>query len=198
MSNYGKTKLIAENLIKDFNNIQYKFILRPRSVYGVHDRLILPKLLKLVSGSKIVIPNHLTNKISLTHIDNFIDAVELCMNNPHKYGTYNITDCISYDLNEALPGLLKAATGMDLKTLRISRWIWERIIASNERLHFHKTLSRFGSDQLTKTAQLDISKAKLDLGYSPKKRIEDSFDEINQWIKSIGGWEYYRNNPNLN
>lgn len=197
LSNYGKTKLIAENTIREFNGISFKFILRPRSVYGKCDRLILPKLLNLIRGGKIVIPKHLTKKISLTHIENFIDAVELCINNPHKQGTYNITDDVPYDLNIALPGLLKAATGMNLKSVKIPRLIWEAMIGANELIHFSKSLSRFGSAQLTKTALLDITNAKVNLGYAPKMRINDSFIEINQWVNSIGGWEMYRDNPTL-
>lgn len=197
LSNYGKTKLIAENTIREFNGIPFKFILRPRSVYGKCDRLILPKLLNLIRGGKIVIPKHLTKKISLTHIENFIDAVELCINNPHKQGTYNITDDVPYDLNIALPGLLKAATGMNLKSVKIPRLIWEVMIGANELMHFSKSLSRFGSAQLTKTALLDITNAKVNLGYAPKMRINDSFLEINQWVNSIGGWEMYRDNPTL-
>jgi nucleoside-diphosphate-sugar epimerase len=192
LSNYGRSKLLAERLILDCENLNTKFILRPRSVYGVHDRLILPRLLNLVKGEKIIIPKHITKFISLTHIENFIYAVDLCIQNPLKQGTYNIADEFAYDLSIELPNLIGAATGMELSTMEIPKFIWESAVQLNEIFGFHSNLSRFGSDQLTKIALLDISEAQENLNYRPMKKIDDSFTDINNWINSIGGWKVYR------
>jgi len=192
LSNYGRSKLLAERLILDCKSLNTKFILRPRSVYGVHDRLILPRLLNLVKGEKIIIPKHITKFISLTHIENFIHAVDLCIQNPLKQGTYNIADEFAYDLSIELPNLIGAATGMELSTIKIPKFIWESVVQLNELFSFHRTLSRFGSDQLTKIAQLDITWAQENLDYHPIKKIDDSFTDINNWVNSIGGWKMYK------
>jgi hypothetical protein len=81
---------------------------------------------------------------------------------------------------------------MELSTMKIPKFIWESAVQLNEIFSFHSTLSRFGSDQLTKIALLDISEAQENLGYFPMKKIDDSFTDINNWVNSIGGWKVYR------
>jgi DNA-binding NtrC family response regulator len=79
--NTVRNALDKKQLVLENKSIPHKFILRPRAIYGINDRLILPRLLKLVKGNRILFPKHITDKISLTHISNFISAIDLCIQN---------------------------------------------------------------------------------------------------------------------
>ena len=59
-------------------------------------------------------------------------------------------------------------------------------------------LIEFGSNQLTKTSLLDISAIKNELGYLPKKTMNDSYCEIAKWVTEIGGWEKYLEQYKIN
>ncbi len=192
LSNYGKTKLLGEQLVLSKSKVYSKYILRPRAVYGINDRLLLPRLLKLVKGKKLILPAHTTSNISLTHISNLIQAVQLCINSKSGNSkTYNVSDAHPYALAEVLTPLLKAITQTDLKVIKIPTAVWEGLIKLNEWIGFNNNLTRFGSEQFTKRAILDIEAIKNEMNYCPEKNMLDSYDEISNWIKQLGGWEKY-------
>lgn len=199
LSDYGKTKLLSEELVLEKCKAASLHILRPRAVYGVNDRLILPRLLKLVKGNSIILPAHITKSISLTNIDNFIHAVQLCIGNKTQTKIYNVADERIYSLEETLKQLLSAATGKNLTTTKVPSSLWNGLISLNELVKFNRNLSRFGSDQITKTALMDISSVKAELNYSPKKYMDNSTAEISEWLNQNGGWKKYMNkNLNIN
>lgn len=198
LSNYGKTKFIAEQLVLENKSIPHKFILRPRAIYGINDRLILPRLLKLVKRNRILFPKHITDKISLTHISNFISAIDLCIQNSKQTKIYNVSDDCVYDLGDVARNLILAVTRKELDVMMIPPFLWESIITLNQFIPFNKDLSRFGSNQLTKTSLLDISAIKNELGYLPKKTMNDSYCEIAKWVTEIGGWEKYLEQYKIN
>lgn len=191
LSPYGQTKFLAEKKVLEDNRIPFKHILRPRAIYGINDRLILPRLLKLVKGKKLVLPSHITSQISLTHIDNLITAAELCILSPQKYAVFNVADDKIYYLEEVIKSLIKEVTSEDLNVKKISKPIWEFLININCIIPFNKDLSRFGSDQLTKPGMMDISAIKKEMHYQPKRIMETSCREIGDWIKKNGGWKAY-------
>jgi len=191
LSGYGQTKYLAEQKVLSNDFIPNKIILRPRAIYGINDRLILPRLLKLVRGNRLIIPKHITQNISLTHIDNLIAATELCIQKPINNKIYNVVDELVYSLDEVIIKLLGAVTEKKLKVINIPSRVWESLITINQFLNFNRDLSRFGSDQLTKHAILDITAIKNDLNYIAKKNIDNSYDEIANWVINSGGWEKY-------
>lgn len=196
LSPYGKSKLLAEKSLLSSRKGKSTIILRPRIVYGKGDRLILPRLLRLIRLNRIVIPAHLTQSISLTHIQNLVEGVKLAlMQDPNKIGTYNICDSENYNLQTVLPELVESAYGKPLKQFKIPASIWNFIVSLNSILHFSKNISVFGSKQITSTGILDSTHAKEDLGYVAQYTMRDSYPSISEWVKSNGGWKKYRDFP---
>ena len=191
LSGYGQTKFLAEQKVLANENIRSKYILRPKAIYGINDRLILPRLLKFVKGNYLLLPKHITTKISLTHIENFTAAVELCILKPQHNKIYNVADDEVYALGDIIVNLVSTVTEKKLNVLNIPSCIWSSIISLNQILIFNKDLSKFGSNQLTKYGIMDISAIKSEMGYVPKKKIFDSYREIAGWIISNGGWKKY-------
>ena len=83
LSAYGKTKFLAEQKLHAAPHLMQKVILRPRAIYGPGDTVLLPRLLRLVKNNFILLPKHTTTRISLTHINNLIFAVQQCLSLQH-------------------------------------------------------------------------------------------------------------------
>ena len=194
LSGYGKTKFLAEELVRDNTSIPSKYILRPRAIYGVYDKVLLPRLLKLVRGKQLLVPAHLAQHISLTHINNLVDIITGTMlhNKTEMTATYNIADGKIYNLVEVLPALLSSVTGKRLKMKKIPTWLWEGAVALNEKFGWPSSLNRFAADSLTKNAVLNLEAATKDLSYQPQNTFEDSCEEIARWVTTQGGWKNYK------
>jgi 2-alkyl-3-oxoalkanoate reductase len=191
LSNYGRSKFMAEQLVMEDTRIPSRSIVRPRAVYGIHDRVILPRLLKLVVGGAIVMPAHITQRISLTHVENLIHAIDLCLRRRGGIEAYNVCDREVYSLEHVLRDLLVAVVGRPLRVVKVPRVVWESAISMNEKVGFSGSLSRFGSEQLTLEATLDIQKIICEMDYRPSRSMHDSYAEIGRWIQSRGGWRQY-------
>ena len=197
LSDYGKTKLLAEQCIfrnKMENRIT---ILRPRAIYGRYDHSLLPKLTRLIKGNKLFLPAHLSKKISLTHIDNLIQAIELCiLRQTVQYDVFNVADKEVYDLHEILTKLLPLAAGRQLHTVTIPAWLFELVIIINSMLKSNTSLNRFAAGSLTDTAILSTTKITQQIDYNPKKNFFDSQTELKNWIQYEGGWKkLFKTNP---
>jgi nucleoside-diphosphate-sugar epimerase len=192
LSDYGKSKFLAEQPILNDSTGNKKTILRPRAIYGRHDLSLLPRLMKLVKGNKLFLPAHLSKKISLTHIDNFIQAIELCMENQtNTREIFNVADNEVYDLHQILTTLLPIVAGRKLQTIIIPAWIFDLFVAGNSRLRLIPSFNQFAADSLTRTAMMNTSKIKYQLHYNPMKNFFDSYLEIGNWIHKEDGWKHF-------
>lgn len=81
-----------------------RVILRPHIVYGPGDTTIAPRLKQSVSFGRFVALGDGTNKISLTHIDNLVQAIEKILTiTPTKgLSIYNISDAETPTMREVL------------------------------------------------------------------------------------------------
>jgi nucleoside-diphosphate-sugar epimerase len=192
LSPYGQSKWLAEELVRGNRGNFKKTIFRPRAIYGKYDQLLLPRLLKLVKGDKIILPAHLTKQISLTHISNLILAIELCL---HKQlaesAVFNVADPESYDLNEVLPTLLSAVMAKSMQNLKIPAWLFELFIKVNKRLKLNSALNPLAVSSLTQAGIINIYKITESLGYAPVKNFFNSYSEIADWIHKEQGWKFF-------
>jgi nucleoside-diphosphate-sugar epimerase len=192
LSPYGQTKWLAEEAIRNSHDGIKKSILRPRAIYGKYDQLLIPRLLKLVRGNRIIVPDHLTRQISLTHVSNLMLAINLCIRNQQEdYGVFNVSDSEIYDLNLVLPALLKVVLANRLQTVRIPAAIFDFFIALNKRLQFNTVLNPFAASSLTNRSVIDIDKITHQLGYRPVNNFYNSCTEIAEWIHKEQGWKNF-------
>jgi 2-alkyl-3-oxoalkanoate reductase len=182
ISDYGKTKFLAEKELLQCNKFEHFFILRPRAIYGVGDTVLLPRLLKLVKGNKLYLPASIAKKISLTHIDSLVNAVILSIEKATmKSTTYNIADAEPYCLKTCIVQLTEAALQRQLQVKLIPPFVWNMVVRLNKVIKFIPELTKFGSKQLTNDAVLDIAEAIKELNYKPT----NNFTEIS---KAVGVW----------
>ena len=185
LSNYGKTKYLAEKELDNATKFASKIILRPRAIYGVGDTVLLPRLLSLVKAGNIILPAHITEHISLTNIKNLIYATVLCLKLPSKSSlVLNIADDKMYSLKLALPALINAVQIYPKKNIFIPKVVWDILLVINTKMRFNPKLSIFGSKQLTQNARLDIDLAKNKIGYKPQFSFFEELSEIKKWYFS--------------
>lgn len=186
LSNYGKTKFLAEKQLQQATKFNCKIILRPRAIYGVGDTVLLPRLLSLVKGDNIILPAHITEQISLTNIKNLIYAVKLCLKIQSKlFLELNIADEKIYSLKLALPAIINAVQISPKKNIFVPKFVWNFLLELNGRLKFNSKLSVFGSKQLTQKACLNIELAKIEIGFIPPYNFFDELVEIRKWYFNI-------------
>ena len=183
LSKYGKSKLMAENVIHEKSKHKRCFILRPRALYGVGDKKILPRMLKLVKNDTIMKPGKMQINVSMTHYLNFAHAIECCIESSLTgINTYNVADEKAYILIQVLRKFSSKIYGKALPEKEIPI-IFLKLLAS---LHLGG-MSALLIRTLTKNMVLDISKIKKELNYRAKTDINNSLNELTNWVQGVGG-----------
>jgi 2-alkyl-3-oxoalkanoate reductase len=184
LSPYGRSKLLAEKEIEQAaSRFSSTVILRPRAIYGVGDRVLLPRLLRLAYGKWLIVPGDLRVQLSMTHIDNLRHAVEcaMCLTPARTPQTFNIADITPYELREIVLALVSGVYNRTLRIVEIPvkplRWI------ANHRIS--QLLTPFALDAMTKHHTLNLDHAKFVLGYQPERAFSEAVPEIIQWGRSI-------------
>jgi nucleoside-diphosphate-sugar epimerase len=194
LSNYGETRLLAEDIIElNIPEYQKRLILRPRAIYGIGDRILLPRLLSLVKGNFLLCPFKKDIQGSLTHIDNIGYAINLYLAQKEhsKLQIYNISDEKPYLLRELALECLSLLEKQKLIPLSIPGPLMNLLLLINSKTNLFKSISMPVLNSLTRNAVLDISKIKQELKYQPSKNFYNSYTEIAEWIDSFGGSDSY-------
>jgi len=185
LSDYGKSKLLAEDILKNTFRGNSCFILRPRGIYGAGDKVLLPRLLKLVQNNKMISAGSMNVKLSMTHFSNFAMAVESCLHS-EKNGlhTYNVADDKIYVLHDVVQKLLTAIYACELPEKRIPLWILKGMAVLKM-----KGVTPLFLHTVSKSLALDISKIKQEMNYFPIMNFDAALKEMADWVKVVGGIE---------
>jgi len=183
LSPYGKSKWQAEEIVrKNFRNGSC-FILRPRGLYGAGDKVLLPKLLRLVRHQTMIRPGAMNVRLSMTHFSNFAAAVEGCLaSGLSGIHTYNVADDKTYLLYDVVKALLLAVYGRELEERNVPVWMLRWM----SRMNIGGVTPLF-VETVSKDLALDLSKIKRELRYSPIAHLEGCTREIASWVNAVGG-----------
>lgn len=183
LSNYGWSKLLSEQAVEKIAHFERAFILRPRVLYGPGDKMIMPRLMRMVKNGIFNCPGSMAIAVSMTHYDNFCQAIEACLDSPLRgTHTFNVADDQEYQLIEASRLILEAIYGRRLAERRIP----VTLVKLLGRLHL-TGLSPLLVRALTKPMVLDQSAIAKATGYKAKRSLQECLPEISTWIKQIGG-----------
>ncbi len=192
LNNYGKTKLLAEELVKvNIFAHQQRLILRPRAIYGVGDRILLPRMLSMIKRHTVFIPTNNTIQTSATHIENLAYAIGLFLNQRNKpvLQVFNIADDEVYSLKAMSLKILSAVEGGNLNVVPIPLAVVKAISFFNP-----KRVSTLAFKAITQNSILDLKNIKKSLNYNPLYTFDNSYTEIGKWINSLGGKNVYMKN----
>ncbi|WP_436758000.1 NAD-dependent epimerase/dehydratase family protein [Streptosporangium sp. V21-05] len=163
---YGASKAAAERCL------ERAVVLRPHAVYGRGDTTLLPRVLGAVRGGRLLAVGDGRQRISLTSVDNLVQACLLAAEGPVDHGVFNVTDAEPVVLDDALRTILRER-GVDAEPYYLPLRLVDPLAAVAEaasrllRRRRPPRLTRYAAGHLAVERTLDISAARTRLGYRP-------------------------------
>lgn len=199
LSDYGYTKLLGEeHAIQLKEQEQELYILRPRGIYGVGDRQLLPRIMELVKFNRLITPGDMKVKTSITHINNLCIATELCLENnldsKEVAKCYNVCDDGDAYLNRVILQLVEAVYGKKIPHVKIPIGFLKAIAPLARTINPRTRLSPILFRTVNSDYLLDNTKIKRELGYTPSHTFEETIPEIKDWVDSFGGTNEFLKN----
>ncbi|MEO8765086.1 MAG: NAD-dependent epimerase/dehydratase family protein [Ginsengibacter sp.] len=191
-NNYAKTKLMAERKVVSLNGRGIETIaLRPRAIIGAEDSVIFPRLLKAYASGKLRIIGPGQNVADLTCARNVIEAIVCAIHAPNESmgAAYNISNGAPVQLWDEINYLLNGLGYPPVKK-RIPYGVIRAISLLTELLYKIKrsrsepVLTSYGIGMLSKSLTMDISLARIKLGYAPVQTTREGIDEFLRWYKN--------------
>ena len=111
-NDYGKSKYLAENLIKDWcskdPNNRCATIIRPTVIFGKNNRGNVYNMLKQVNKRVFSIIGNGKNKKSMAYVSNVADFLVHCLEKQkNKFEVFNYTDIPDLEMNQLVSNLKK-------------------------------------------------------------------------------------------
>ncbi|PHM71857.1 NAD-dependent epimerase/dehydratase family protein [Xenorhabdus kozodoii] len=192
-NDYARTKFLAEEnirpLIHRHPDTTY-IILRPRGLFGPHDRVLLPRLLAQVKASKgaMALPAGGRNALDLTYVMNVVHAMALATQREGlpSGAIYNITNQQPQPLAKTLGQLFdEMQFDYQIKSLPYPLLYSVAAILEGIALLTRKEplLTRYGIGAAYYSMTLDNTKAREELGYSPIYTLEEGIHLTANWLK---------------
>lgn len=191
LSPYGRSKRQAEDWLQqqDWQG-RTLIILRPRAVYGPGDRLLLPRLLRLVRGNRMVIPGTMQVRCSLTHVENLCVAVTHSLQyfekQPGGVHSFNVADALPYTLREVVGQLLPAVCGRALTFRALPPVPLQALAGVLERLQVPTAFTPFSLAAVAQDCVLDLEKITGRLDYAPERDFWEALPALRAWVGRVG------------
>ncbi len=191
LSPYGRSKRRAEDWLKqqDWRD-RTLVILRPRALYGPGDRVLLPRLLRLVRGDRMMIPGTMRVQSSLTQVENLCAAVAgsitYCEQYPGGIHCFNVADAAPYNMREVVGKLLPAVCGRELIFRELPLMPLYALAGLLARLHLPTTFTRFGLAAVSQSCILDIQKITQTIDFQPKRTFQETLPDLQTWAEQVG------------
>jgi nucleoside-diphosphate-sugar epimerase len=177
ISFYGISKLKAEELIRK-SNIPSIYILRPRAVYGSGDRVLLPRILKLIGRRAIFAIGSFQVKTSLTHIHNLFEAIQKSLIKSERgIHVFNISDDYVYNLKDVFGEIAYFMYG-HRNFIYIPIWFVKIIVLISSVFKLRPTVTDQSLKYLTQHSVLSIYNAKEKLNYKGSFNFFDSISQL--------------------
>jgi nucleoside-diphosphate-sugar epimerase len=186
-THYARSKLMGEKIVR--SSELTTFTLRPRALFGPHDAVILPRIIRVMKRGVFPLPARGDALTDVTYVDNVVHAVALCLTADKRFSgrAYNITNDESMSIRE-LTRLVSEAMKLDvkfvnapLKPLMLAGSLLEKL--ATHVTHREPLLTRYSVGLLGITQTLDISRAKEDLGYKPIVSVREGLTRYTEWLE---------------
>lgn len=177
LNGYGETKHAAERVVLETR--PDAAILRPHAVYGPGDTTLLPRILRArIMGRQLALGNG-QNRITLTAIENLVDAVAAALRCSDASGPFNIGDADTPTVSEVIGHFLYCLR-LPPTIVWIPRSIAYPAAIASERLAGSREplLSRYAVNAMTLTFTLNLERARSRLGWAPSQTYRGAFASI--------------------
>ncbi len=190
---YTRSKIEADKIVSGL--IKYKdfpgVILRPGYIWGPGGQTIIPFIVERLRSGRLVLVEDGENLLSLTFIDNVVDAIMLALKNKEATGRiFNITDGSKVTSKRFINDIM-SVLGIDVKLKAVPypliysmAYLLERYYGA-ARKSTPPPYTRFAARFLKYSAVFDISRAIYDLGYQPKISYKAGMTFITPYLRSL-------------
>jgi nucleoside-diphosphate-sugar epimerase len=185
-AHYSSTKAEAEQAVRDASGDGFEtVVVRPRFVWGRGDPSILPQLVELVRSGRFAWVSGGRHRTSTTHVENTVEGLILGAERGRPGEAYFVTDGEPVVFRDFVAELL-ATQGIEAPTRSIPAPLARLVAAGGEgiwraaRLRGSPPLTRFSYWVSALETTIDISKARSELGYEPRKSKEDGMAELRE------------------
>jgi nucleoside-diphosphate-sugar epimerase len=179
--NYGASKLMAEKIVMGYKKKLPVVIIRPAVIYGKGFSDGFFQLFRMLEKGKMRIVGSGNNIIPFVHVKDLVQAMLLAS---HKEKAIGETYIIAGDENKTQKELLEMSS-KELKVEPPNKKIPSLLLKLM--LKFSNK-AEFGDEHLDLLASnriFNISKAKNDLGYSPKMKLKDGIKEMVEYFRGV-------------
>jgi nucleoside-diphosphate-sugar epimerase len=186
---YAATKAMAEQAVRDANREGFEtVVVRPRLVWGRGDTTILPNLIRAIETGRfswIGGGRHLT---STTHVDNTVYGLMLGAERGKPGGVYFVTDGEPVVFRDFIT-MLVGTQGVEIPDRNMPASLARLAASACERAW--RMLPLRGDPPVTRIAvwlssletTIDISRARAEIGYEPKRTIEEGMRELREALE---------------
>ena len=198
LTDYGKTKWLSEQVLLDTKNPnQRQLIVRPRAIYGVGDRVILPRLLGMVKGNNFMMIGKMDKQTSQTNVNQISELInyfisDLIISELIKKQTLiiNLADKNAYKMGESMHQLLCLLTDKQLNKTELPISILKLIA----QLKLSKKVTKFLIDAVTYDCVLDLSYLQTFYTIPNELNLQNESINLKNWLKTLGNTEGYLKN----
>jgi nucleoside-diphosphate-sugar epimerase len=195
VNHYAQTKALAEAALRELaaRAPATTFVmLRPRAIFGPHDRVLLPRLLRVLTArrGRLPLPRGGAARIDLTYVENVVHAMWLATTRAVESGlAFNVTNGEPTTLRDMLDALFSRlsipCTIVDVpyRALDAAARAMEALSCVTRR---EPMLTRYAAGALHYDMTLDIGRARTALGYHPSVPLARAIDQTANWIKRHG------------
>lgn len=185
LTDYARTKYAAETMVRAADGPGFTTVaLRPRAIYGPHDRALMPRLLRAMHAGPMPLIGGGNALIDPTYCSDAAQAMRLAASAPGVGGrVFNITSGQAVPLRELLV-LLADALHLPLRTRTLPYGLamtMARVFEATHRLlrpSVEPVLTRHAAAALGLSLTLDISAARRDLGYRPRVSLGEGLRKL--------------------
>lgn len=196
-NHYSHTKFLAEqsilSLLKTFPDTNFQ-ILRPRGLFGAHDRVIVPRLLTQINRDSGVLrlPRGGHALLDLTFVLNVVEAMFLATEKPGltSGAIYNITNQQPQRLVDMLHQLLRRELRIEYRIQSVPYPVLHGIAAMMEATaritKKEPMLTRYSVGAVNFDMTLDNQRAIDELGYTPGYTLAKGIALTGEWLRKEG------------
>lgn len=182
-SYYGKSKMLAEQQIKAFDENIHKVILRPTFIYGKGANAITTMKLKIASGQFSWI-NKGEILMEMVYVKNVVEGIMKALVNGRNNEIYNITDHSQLNAKQFLTSLM-STENVAIPSKSIPSYLAKPISAIVENiwrtfnLKSYPLLTRFDLSFIAMNRRYRTEKAVQELDYKPIYSTTDAIADMN-------------------
>jgi nucleoside-diphosphate-sugar epimerase len=187
ITSYGKSKLLAENYVKEWGkkNSNNYIILRPSVVYGPRERNVY-NYFKLIKKGFFFLLGGGKKKISIIHVEDLVKAVVTAVEHSSAGETYFISSDKAYSWEEIGCTIQKALNKTYLLKLKLPEFIGYPVASFFESLSLvTRKPTILNVEKITEMKQhswlCSNRKIKDELKWKPKLSLEDGIKQTANW-----------------